>query len=142
MGIVRKFLTSDTEPVNLIMSAGTQELRKTYAPKPTNESVTLVQPNSSRIVTARQLRAQPSAPYLARQTSSATNPVTNSHRRDAMHYLMFYDFAPDYLDRRTPHRNEHLQKTIGDRPRFSDETQHASAVWMLTSQFHFGRFSG
>lgn len=50
MGIVRKFLTSDTEPVNLIMSACTQELRKTYAPKPTNESVTLVQPNSSRIV--------------------------------------------------------------------------------------------
>lgn len=26
-----------------------------------------------------------------------------------MHYLMFYDFAPDYLERRTPYRNEHLQ---------------------------------
>lgn len=26
-----------------------------------------------------------------------------------MHYLVFYEFAPDYLERRTPHRKEHLQ---------------------------------
>lgn len=25
-----------------------------------------------------------------------------------MHYLLFYDVAPDYLDRRTAHRPEHL----------------------------------
>lgn len=25
-----------------------------------------------------------------------------------MHYLMFYDFVPDYLERRTPFRTEHL----------------------------------
>lgn len=25
-----------------------------------------------------------------------------------MHYLMFYDFAPDYLERRTEFRTEHL----------------------------------
>lgn len=26
-----------------------------------------------------------------------------------MHYLMFYEFAPDYLERRTPFRAEHLE---------------------------------
>lgn len=26
-----------------------------------------------------------------------------------MHYLMFYDFAPDYLERRIPVRNDHLR---------------------------------
>ncbi len=26
-----------------------------------------------------------------------------------MHYLMFYEFAPDYLERRAPLRREHLQ---------------------------------
>lgn len=26
-----------------------------------------------------------------------------------MHYLMFYDFAPDYLERRTRFRKEHLE---------------------------------
>lgn len=26
-----------------------------------------------------------------------------------MHYLMFYDFAPDYLERRTAYRKEHLE---------------------------------
>lgn len=26
-----------------------------------------------------------------------------------MHYLMFYDFVPDYLERRTPFRAEHLR---------------------------------
>ena len=26
-----------------------------------------------------------------------------------MHYLMFYDFVPDYLERRTPFRTAHLQ---------------------------------
>lgn len=26
-----------------------------------------------------------------------------------MHYLMFYDFTPDYLERRVPFRTEHLQ---------------------------------
>jgi uncharacterized protein len=25
-----------------------------------------------------------------------------------MHYLLFYEFVPDYLDRRGEHRNEHL----------------------------------
>lgn len=25
-----------------------------------------------------------------------------------MHYLLFYDFTPDYLARRAPYRNEHL----------------------------------
>ena len=25
-----------------------------------------------------------------------------------MHYLLFYDFTPDYVTRRTPFRNEHL----------------------------------
>lgn len=26
-----------------------------------------------------------------------------------MHYLMFYDFVPDYLERRAAYRNEHLR---------------------------------
>ena len=26
-----------------------------------------------------------------------------------MHYLMFYEFAPDYLERRIPFRTEHLR---------------------------------
>ena len=26
-----------------------------------------------------------------------------------MHYLLFYDFAPDYLERRTQFRSEHLK---------------------------------
>ena len=26
-----------------------------------------------------------------------------------MHYLLFYDFVPDYLERRTPYRSQHLK---------------------------------
>ena len=26
-----------------------------------------------------------------------------------MHFLLFYDFVPDYLERRAPHRMEHLR---------------------------------
>jgi uncharacterized protein YciI len=26
-----------------------------------------------------------------------------------MHFLLFYEFTPDYLERREPHRNEHLR---------------------------------
>jgi len=26
-----------------------------------------------------------------------------------MHFLLFYDFVPDYLERRAPHRTEHLR---------------------------------
>ncbi|WP_333876840.1 GNAT family N-acetyltransferase [Methylobacter sp.] len=50
MSIVREFLTDDTEPVNLIMTTCTQELRKVYGPKPATKRVSKIQPNSSRIV--------------------------------------------------------------------------------------------
>ena len=26
-----------------------------------------------------------------------------------MHYVLFYEFGPDYLERRAPHRDEHLR---------------------------------
>lgn len=50
MNMVREFLSSDTEPVNFIMSSCTQELRKVYAPKPTTTLVSQTQANPSRIV--------------------------------------------------------------------------------------------
>lgn len=50
MGIVRAFLSSDTEPVNFIMASCTRELRKVYVPKPNAENVSRNQPHSSRIV--------------------------------------------------------------------------------------------
>jgi uncharacterized protein YciI len=31
------------------------------------------------------------------------------HGRIAMHYLLFYELAPDYLERRPLYRNEHLK---------------------------------
>jgi hypothetical protein len=33
---------------------------------------------------------------------------TYSAREDAVHYLLFYDYVPDYLQRRGEFRNEHL----------------------------------
>ena len=30
-----------------------------------------------------------------------------------MHYLLFYDVVPDYLERRQPHRQEHLELARG-----------------------------
>src|SRR6266700_7689232 len=35
-------------------------------------------------------------------------PVTNQKNQNCMHYLLFYDLATDYLERRTNFREEHL----------------------------------
>ena len=37
-----------------------------------------------------------------------TRPVTNQKDHNFMHYLLFYDLATDYLERRTNFREEHL----------------------------------
>lgn len=50
MGIVRAYLASDIEPVNLIMASCTRELRKVYASKPNAENVPQSQLHSSRII--------------------------------------------------------------------------------------------
>lgn len=50
MGIVRTFLASDAEPVNIIVASCTRELRKVYVPKPDAENIFQNQQHSSRIV--------------------------------------------------------------------------------------------
>ena len=48
--MIRAFLASDTEPVNLIMATCTRELRKVYVPKPNAARVAQISSQSSRIV--------------------------------------------------------------------------------------------
>lgn len=55
--MVRAFLTTDTEPVNIIMASCTRELRKVYTPKPNAENVSQSQSHSSRIVAVEHTEA-------------------------------------------------------------------------------------
>jgi uncharacterized protein YciI len=52
-------------------------------------------------------RALPAAPRQLRVTCLDT--YSSNNERTAVHYLLTYDLAPDYLERRAEFRNEHLK---------------------------------